>query len=72
MAKNQICGVVLPSGLALEARVIAAMQGKSRSKLMRELLEEYLKNQPNQFKTNISNDLCKNNKGNAPQKERET
>lgn len=40
--KNQVYGVVLPAHIAQRARIIAAMQGKSRSKLMRDLLLDYL------------------------------
>ena len=39
-----IFGTVLPRDLARKASVVAAMEGKSRSSLMRELLEEYLNN----------------------------
>lgn len=42
MPKNQVYGVVLPVDLAQQARVVAALQDKSRSKLMRELLTDYL------------------------------
>jgi metal-responsive CopG/Arc/MetJ family transcriptional regulator len=40
--RNQAYGVVLPPDVASQARIVAAMQGKSRSSLMRELLIEYL------------------------------
>jgi predicted DNA-binding protein len=42
MAQNQVYGVVLPTEIARRARILAAMEGKSRSKLMRDLLESYL------------------------------
>jgi hypothetical protein len=41
--QNQIYGVVLPIHIAQRARVVAAMNGKSRSNLMRDLLLDYLK-----------------------------
>jgi len=41
--QNQIYGVVLPVHIAQRARVVAAMNGKSRSSLMRDLLLDYLK-----------------------------
>ena len=41
-ASTQICGVVLPHDVAKEARIVAAMEGKSRSQLMRDLLLDYL------------------------------
>ena len=44
MSETQVYGVVLPVLLARKARVIAAMEGKSRSMLMRELLVNYLAN----------------------------
>ena len=47
MAQTQICGVVLPIGVAHHARIVAAKLGKSRSKLMRDLLVEYLKQYEN-------------------------
>ena len=43
MSNSNVFGVVLPRELARKARVVAAMQGKSRSRLMRDLLEKYLK-----------------------------
>ena len=46
MADNQICGVVMSAEMAHEARVVAALEGKSRSKLMRELLAHYLEAYP--------------------------
>lgn len=46
MSKSGVYGVVLPREVAREARVVAAMEGKSRSKLMRDLLEKYLKSYP--------------------------
>lgn len=42
MIDTQVYGVVLPLKLAYKARVVAAIEGKSRSKLIRELLENYL------------------------------
>ncbi len=42
MHKNNVYGVVLSKEIAAKARVIAAMQGMSRSKLIRILLENYL------------------------------
>jgi metal-responsive CopG/Arc/MetJ family transcriptional regulator len=45
MSNNQIYGVVLPVEIAQRARVVAAMQGTSRSRLMRDLLEKYLETQ---------------------------
>ena len=41
--QTQIYGVVLPIQIAQRARVVAAMNGKSRSSLMRDLLLDYLK-----------------------------
>ncbi|RJP51870.1 MAG: hypothetical protein C4586_03710 [Anaerolineaceae bacterium] len=41
--QTQIYGVVLPIHIAQRARVVAAMNGKSRSSLMRDLLLDYLK-----------------------------
>ncbi len=41
--QNQIYGVVLPVHIAQRARIVAAMKGKSRSSLMRDLLLDYLK-----------------------------
>ncbi len=46
MSKSNVYGVVLPREVAREARVVAAMEGKSRSRLMRDLLEKYLKSYP--------------------------
>lgn len=43
MSETNVCGVVLPQEVARKARVVAAMEGKSRSKLMRDLLEKYLR-----------------------------
>ena len=43
MSKSNVYGVVLPLDIAKKARVVAAMEGKSRSRLMRDLLEKYLK-----------------------------
>jgi hypothetical protein len=40
--RNQIYGVVLPVNLADRARIVAAMLGISRSRLMRILLVKYL------------------------------
>jgi metal-responsive CopG/Arc/MetJ family transcriptional regulator len=40
--KKQIFGVVLPLDVAQHARVWAILEHKSRSQLMRELLEKYL------------------------------
>ena len=40
--QTQIYGVVLPVHVAQRARVVAAMNGTSRSGLMRDLLLEYL------------------------------
>ena len=45
MAQNQVYGVVLPTEIARRARILAAMEGKSRSKLMRDLLVNYLTEQ---------------------------
>jgi hypothetical protein len=45
LSKNSVYGVVLSFEIAQKARVVAAMQGMSRSKLMRGLLEDYLKTQ---------------------------
>lgn len=42
LEQTQICGVVLPVRIAQRARIVAAMNGKSRSSLMRELLLDYL------------------------------
>jgi len=47
MNNTQICGVVLSPNVAKQARVAAAMEGKSRSKLMRELLIAYLERRSN-------------------------
>jgi metal-responsive CopG/Arc/MetJ family transcriptional regulator len=46
MSKSEtgVYGVVLPKEIAEKARVVAAIEGKSRSRLMRDLLEDYLKN----------------------------
>jgi hypothetical protein len=41
--QTQIYGVVLPVHIAQRARVVAAMNGTSRSSLMRDLLLDYLK-----------------------------
>ena len=41
--QNQIYGVTLPVHIAQRARIVAAMSGKSRSSLMRDLLLDYLK-----------------------------
>lgn len=41
--QTQIYGVVLPLDLAYRARIVAASLGKSRSKLMRDLLLDYLR-----------------------------
>lgn len=46
MSKSSVYGVVLPSEIARKARIVAALEGKSRSKLMRDLLEKYLKKYP--------------------------
>ena len=43
MTKTQVFGVVLTPELAHRARVVAAIEGKSRSRLIRDLLENYLK-----------------------------
>jgi hypothetical protein len=45
MSRNSVYGVVLPFEIAQKARVVDAIQGMSRSKLMRDLLEKYLKSQ---------------------------
>ncbi len=42
MGETQIFGVVLPVEIARRARILAAMEGKSRSRLIRDLLESYL------------------------------
>ena len=57
MKKTKICGVVLPDDVAHEARVVAAKEGKSRSKLMRDLLIEYLDeyNKPKTLQEYINN-----------------
>ena len=39
---TQIYGVSLPQDVAYRARIVAAMQGRSRSGLMRDLLVDYL------------------------------
>ena len=41
--ETKIFGVVLPIDVAQKARIVAAQEGKSRSRLMRDLLENYLK-----------------------------
>ena len=46
MSKSNVYGVVLPSEIARKARIVAALEGKSRSKLMRDLLEKYLQKYP--------------------------
>ena len=46
MSKSNVYGVVLPSEIARKARIVAALEGKSRSKLMRDLLEKYLNKYP--------------------------
>ena len=43
MSENQVYGVVLPPETAHKARVVAALEGKSRSQLIRDLLENYLR-----------------------------
>ncbi len=42
MPKNCVYGVVLSSEIAQKARIVAALQGMSRSKLIRILIENYL------------------------------
>ena len=42
MTETRICGVVLPVDIAQRARVVAALENKSRSRLMRDLLESHL------------------------------
>jgi metal-responsive CopG/Arc/MetJ family transcriptional regulator len=46
MSKTQSFGVILPRELAYRTRIVAAMQGKSRSRLIRDLLEDYLEEHP--------------------------
>ncbi len=46
--KTTVCSVALPSEAAREARVVAAMEGTSRSALMRQLLLDYLEGYPDQ------------------------
>jgi metal-responsive CopG/Arc/MetJ family transcriptional regulator len=48
--QKQIYGVCLPVHVAQRARVVAAMNGKSRSSLMRDLLLDYLKRCDNEEK----------------------
>jgi hypothetical protein len=45
MSITQIYGVVLPVEVARQARIAAASQGLSRSRLIRQLLEDYLLSQ---------------------------
>ena len=52
MAQNQVYGVVLPTEIARRARILAAMEGKSRSKLMRDLLVNYLTEQESSITPN--------------------
>lgn len=42
MSKNSVYGVVLSYEIAKQARIVAALQGMSRSKLIRILVENYL------------------------------
>jgi hypothetical protein len=51
--ENQIYGVVLPIALATRARIVAAILGVSRSKLMRILLINYL----NYFDAHVDQDV---------------
>ena len=41
--QNQIFSVVMSADVARRARVVAALQGKSRSRLLRDILTDYLK-----------------------------